>query len=83
MKKLENIEFCLTNTTKQLNSTERKELLMQHDETPFVTISIPVITTFSKRGTNSVINSISEVTGVIPYYFLFTTGESYCILNTQ
>jgi len=82
MAKLEDIEFCLTKTTKQLNSTERQKQLIQHGETSFVTISVPVLVAFSKRGNDSMIKSISEVTGLIPYYYLFTSGEYVSITIT-
>lgn len=75
--KLDKIDYCLTDATRQYNHSERHEILNQHGETTFVNLSIPAYLSFSSQGNISTLNSrqsITEVTGIIPYFYILPTG---------
>ena len=74
--KLDKIDYSLTDVTRQYNHSERHEILNQHGETTFVNLSIPAYLSFSSQGDILTLSrrSILEVTGIIPYFYILSTG---------
>lgn len=79
LKRFGDISFCLTQNTTQLSASERASVLLQHGFTEFVNITAPIKVTFKLQGNLTSKKSISELTGIIPYFYVFSGGKYFRI----